>query len=1809
MTATALPDNLNSNQSSHTVDTTAPTITRFAFTSTGPYGVGSVITLQATFSESVTIAIGTAAAIPLTIGSTTHNATAATNSTASTTHNFTYTVAGTDSDTNGISVATSAVISNPGRIEDTAGNTMTATALPDNLNSNQSSHTVDTTAPTITRFAFTSTGPYGVGSIITLQATFSESVTIASGTAAAIPLTIGSTTRNATAASTSTVSTTHNFTYTVASTDSDTNGLSIASSAVLANPARISDAAGNAATTALPDTLTNNQSGHTADTTAPTITRFAFTSTGPYGVGSVISLQATFSESVTLSTGTAASIPLTIGSTTRNATAATTATASTTHNFTYTVASTDSDSNGLSVATAATISNPGRIADAAGNTMTATALPDNLNSNQSGHTVDTTAPTVSRFSFSSSGPYKSGAVITLQATFSESVTIATGTAAAIPLTIGNTTRNATAAATRTASTTHNFTYTVAANDNDSDGISIASSAVLTNPARIIDAAGNAITATALPDTLNSNQSSHTVDNTAPTLQSLRLSSTPGGSNNHYISGNTITVQATFSEAVTINTTSGTPTIPLTIGSNTRNASTTAGTGTTHNFSYTVVANDLDTDGISIEGNSLNLNGGTMTDAAANTATINHTALPTQAGHKVDAIAPTITAINAPANVAIAAGRYTLTVTFSEAITGFATSDITIGGTAPRPTIGSPTKGTGNSYTIPVTLAANGNNNNETIILSVSTNAVSDNAGNSNTAASSTFTSTLQAAPGVTITAPPTANAAYPLSITFTEPVTGFTASDLTVSNGTATLTGSGASYTATVTPTADGTVTAHIAAGAATGVNTQQSSTESNTSRTAYDTTAPTIAISGVPEWRNNYTTFTATFTFSEAVTGFEASDIQVTGGTASNFNANSRRVYTAGITPDNGTTRVEVAIAQNAAQDTAGNNNRAAESRTTTIDTTAPTVNIEAPGIVPNVASNRYTITVTFSEPVSGFTAAAITLGGTATHKPTVGTPAPITTGTAANRSYTVPITQASTANTNNQTISYTIAAGSITDRAGNNNRENSTTSTLKDAPGITISGAPATANAPYPLTITFTEPVSGFEASDLTVTNGTATLTGSGASYTATITPTADGTVTVHIAAGIATGTSSERGNLASATLSSRYDSTAPTVTISGVPAVQNNRNAFTATVTFSEAVTGFEAADIRVTGGTASNFTETTSGTVWTATITPAANASRVQVAINAAAARDAAGNGNTAATASMNYDGTPPTVRIDVPERTDGTAFTARFIFSEAVTGFAATDIRVSNGSASGVSGSGANYTATITPAANSRELRIMVPANAVHDLAGNANEAATPVQVQLLSIESPERQQAAHKSILPELTQAVVSNITGAVTERIETAVSNTSNLTIGGNNFDIPGLKAGGVQQFMSDTLPQLIANNEQVLQNRKLDAKQLLAGTSFALPLAANGEGEATSGLASITFWGGGSYRHIKSDDDNSVDWNGAVVSASLGLDIRPTPGLLTGIAITRSNAKLDYRDNEVQTAGRYDYNLTSLSPYLGWNASETVDIWLAAGFGDGETTLLNADNGARINNSDVSVQNLSGGLKLHLLGDNSGKLSLLSDIAHSQTELDNDGSGQSLKLNKQRARLNLQAEQTLTLNSGTFTPSAQVGARYDGGDGNTGTGIEVGAGFTAAFSNGFQVSFNTRGLLESSANYRDLELNGSLRYTPRSKQGWSFSFEPRYGELNTGGIEQLWQQGIQTPEATETTDASLFWRSELGYGLRPRHGRQWHYYGGMQANHNRSQVHLGSRLQWTDAIRLELEIRRREEDQRNNAESEFLLKGQFNF
>ena len=234
-------------------------------------------------------------------------------------------------------------------------------------------------------------------------------------------------------------------------------------------------------------------------------------------------------------------------------------------------------------------------------------------------------------------------------------------------------------------------------------------------------------------------------------------------------------------------------------------------------------------------------------------------------------------------------------------------------------------------------------------------------------------------------------------VTFSEDVKNVDAADFAIGGTTASVTDVTEATASTVydvtasggnLASLDATVTLSFAGGQDIADNADNALSNpapagTNDSTWVVDNTVPTVAITDVPP--TSSAAFTATFTFSEDVTGFVASDITVGNGTASAFTATTAdRVYTASITPTaSGEVTVDVAV--DAATDAAGNGNPAATRATSTytappVDTTAPRVASivrQTPSSSPTNADSLIW-RVTFTENVKNVDAADFAIGGT---------------------------------------------------------------------------------------------------------------------------------------------------------------------------------------------------------------------------------------------------------------------------------------------------------------------------------------------------------------------------------------------------------------------------------------------------------------------------------------------------------------------------------------------------------------------------------------------------------------------------------------------------------------------------------------------------------------------------------------------------------------------------------------------------------------------------------------------------------------
>jgi N,N-dimethylformamidase beta subunit-like protein len=453
--------------------------------------------------------------------------------------------------------------------------------------------------------------------------------------------------------------------------------------------------------------------------------------------------------------------------------------------------------------------------------------------------------------------------------------------------------------------------------------------------------------------------------------------------------------------------------------------------------------------------------------------------------------------------------------------------------------------------------------------------------------------------------------------------------------------------------TTTGTVIASIAAGVAQDAagNTNLGSTSTDNT-VSFDAARPTVTINQASGQADPTSASPINFTvvFSEAVSGFTDTDITI-GGTAGGAKtaivSGGPSTYNVAVSGMTTTGTVIASIAAGVAQDAAGNTNLGSTSTDNTVsfDAARPTVTInQAAGQPDPTNASPINFTVVFSEAVSGFTDTDVTIGGTAG-----GSPKTVTVSGGPS-TYNVAVSGMTTAGT----VIASIAAGVAQDTVGNlNSASTSTDNTVTfDAGGPTVtinqaaSQADPTSASPINFTVVFSEAVSGFTGTDVTI-SGTAggspktvTVSGGPSTYNVAVSGmTTAGTVIAMIGAGVATDAAGN-GNTASTSTdnSVAFDATPPTVTINQAASQADPTSAspIIFSAVFSEAVSGFTSGGVTIGGTAGGTKTVTVSGgpSTYDVAVSGMTTAGTVIATIAAGVATDAAGNANLASTSTDN-----------------------------------------------------------------------------------------------------------------------------------------------------------------------------------------------------------------------------------------------------------------------------------------------------------------------------------------------------------------------------------------------------------------------------------------------------------------------------------------------------------------------------------------------------------------------------------------------
>ena len=396
-----------------------------------------------------------------------------------------------------------------------------------------------------------------------------------------------------------------------------------------------------------------------------------------------------------------------------------------------------------------------------------------------------------------------------------------------------------------------------------------------------------------------------------------------------------------------------------------------------------------------------------------------------------------------------------------------------------------------------------------------------------------------------------------------------------------------------------------------------------------------------------------------------------------------------------------------------------------------------------------------------------------------------------------------------------------------------------------------------------------------------------------------------------------------------------------------------------------------------------------------------------------------------------------------------------------------------------------------------------------------------------------RRNAVVESVLPQVMRAMTAGTVDAVSGRIEQATSGRPPS----REFSIAG----------ASTVSDAVHANAWSLENDQFDPGRLLAGSSFTLPLnAAGGGGDGRIG--GLTLWGSGDYRSFSGGTPQTLDYDGDVASANSDRN-RVSANLLAGMSVTQARGTADYTDSYALT-GELETTLTSINPYLGWRSPGGMNLWATAGHGWGEVEV--DDESAGLQASDLTQQMMAAGVIGPLMERGEGtrggssSLRLKAEAAFTRADIDGSGAIESATLQASRQRVVLEGLRVRELASGaTFTPSIEAGMRRDGGDGDTGTGVEIAGGLRYADpATGLTIESRARTLLGHGGDYEEWGVSGTIRLDPGTGgRGLAFSVEPAWGHT-AGGVQRLWKSDA-IGGAAPADRAGGRMAAEVGYGL----------------------------------------------------------------
>ncbi len=314
------------------------------------------------------------------------------------------------------------------------------------------------------------------------------------------------------------------------------------------------------------------------------------------------------------------------------------------------------------------------------------------------------------------------------------------------------------------------------------------------------------------------------------------------------------------------------------------------------------------------------------------------------------------------------------------------------------------------------------------------------------------------------------------------------------------------------------------------------------------------------------------------------------------------------------------------------------------------------------------------------------------------------------------------------------------------------------------------------------------------------------------------------------------------------------------------------------------------------------------------------------------------------------------------------------------------------------------------------------------------------------------------------------------------------------------------------------------------------------------NGNG----GIGSWSVWGGFDAQSFEGDG-----YSGDATSLFLGVDVQTNVCWLFGVSIASNTGESDYTwRSATQTM---ETSLTTILPYVRYQPTDGKSSFygvFGSGSGEAESTVINASN----QTSDLSLSLGLGGMRYEFAEAGNFDLAFRGDIGFASIETaSGDSAIDGLAADVNRIRAGVEASMQVDPgNGGSVVPFGELAVRNDGGDGVTGSGLEVAGGIR--FSQD-QFSFEARGRLTAAHGGEEFSEQGIsvvAAFQPaQDGTGFSLSVAPSWGSTSSRQ-DLVWSDTTMMGVSTALPETNVLRSANgksidttLGYGFRLSNGK----------------------------------------------------------